>query len=155
MSPLKPSRNVAARMGRWSARHRKTAIFGWLAFVVAAVAIGGTLGTKRLDPDELGVGDSARAQEIIDAGAFADTTDESVLVSSPSRTADDPAFRPVLDQVARAVGRQEGVSNVTSPLDADGSTLVSRDGRAALVQFEISDVDELLDFVVEDYVEAC
>jgi len=129
-------------MGRWSARHRKTAIFGWLAFVVAAVAIGGTLGTKRLDPDELGVGDSARAQEIIDAGAFADTTDESVLVSSPSRTADDPAFRAVLDQVARAVGRQVGVSNVTSPLDADGSTLVSRDGRAALVQFEISDVDE-------------
>src|SRR5436853_81948 len=28
-------RNVAARMGNWSATHRKTAIFGWLAFVVA------------------------------------------------------------------------------------------------------------------------
>ena len=40
MSPLKHSKNVAARMGRWSARHRKTAIFGWLAFVVAAFAIG-------------------------------------------------------------------------------------------------------------------
>ena len=40
MSPLKHSTNVAARMGRWSARHRKTAIFGWLAFVVAAFAVG-------------------------------------------------------------------------------------------------------------------
>ena len=29
MSPLKQSTNIAARMGRWSARHRKTAIFGW------------------------------------------------------------------------------------------------------------------------------
>ena len=40
MSPLKHSTNIAARMGRWSAGHRKTAIFGWLAFVVAAFAVG-------------------------------------------------------------------------------------------------------------------
>ena len=26
------SRTLAAQMGRWSAQHRKTAIFGWLAF---------------------------------------------------------------------------------------------------------------------------
>ena len=41
MSPLKRSNNVAARMGRWSANHWKTAVFGWLAFVVASVVIGG------------------------------------------------------------------------------------------------------------------
>ena len=35
MSPFEKSNNLAARMGRWSAGHRKTAIFGWLAFVVA------------------------------------------------------------------------------------------------------------------------
>ena len=35
MSPLKRSTNIAARMARWSARHRKTAIFGWFAFVTA------------------------------------------------------------------------------------------------------------------------
>ena len=39
MSPLKYSNNLATRMGRWSARHRKTAIFGWLAFVIAAVVL--------------------------------------------------------------------------------------------------------------------
>ncbi len=33
MSPLKRSNNIAARMGRWSASHWKTAVFGWLAFV--------------------------------------------------------------------------------------------------------------------------
>ena len=36
MSPLKKSNNIAARMGRWSASHWKTAVFGWLAFVVVA-----------------------------------------------------------------------------------------------------------------------
>ena len=32
MSPHR-SGGIAARAGRWSAQHRKTAIFGWLAFV--------------------------------------------------------------------------------------------------------------------------
>ena len=41
MSPLKHSNNLAARMGRWSANHWKTAVFGWLAFVIASVFIGG------------------------------------------------------------------------------------------------------------------
>ena len=31
-------------MGRWSARHRKTAIFGWLAFVIVSFAIGIAVG---------------------------------------------------------------------------------------------------------------
>ena len=34
MSPSQPS-NLAARMGRWSAQHRKKAVLGWLAFVVS------------------------------------------------------------------------------------------------------------------------
>jgi uncharacterized membrane protein YdfJ with MMPL/SSD domain len=44
LSPLTSSRNLPARMGRWSASHRRIAIFGWLAFVIAAIAIG-TAGT--------------------------------------------------------------------------------------------------------------
>ena len=49
MSPAPPhskSRNLAARMGRWSAAHWKTATFGWLAIVVVAFGIGGMVGTK-------------------------------------------------------------------------------------------------------------
>ena len=43
------SRNLAARMGRWSAAHWKTATFGWLAFVVVAFALGGDH-HRRLNP---------------------------------------------------------------------------------------------------------
>lgn len=107
MSPLENSTNIAARMGRWSARRPKTAIFGWLAFVAAAIAVGATLGTKQLDPDTIGFSESKRAQEIIEAGAFADTASESVLVASKSHTAGDPAFRAVIADVVRALlGRQ-------------------------------------------------
>jgi len=35
-----PRRNLAARAARWSANHRKLAIWGWLGFVVLAVLIG-------------------------------------------------------------------------------------------------------------------
>ena len=107
MSPLENSTNLAARMGRWSARRRKTAIFGWLAFVAAAAVIGAMLGTKQLDPDDNAVGESKRAQEIIEAGGFVDSADESVLVASEAHTASELAFRAVLaDVVPRGLGQR-------------------------------------------------
>src|SRR4051812_46522394 len=42
-------KGIAARAGRWSAQHRKIAIFGWLAFVIAAFLIGNNLGTKKVE----------------------------------------------------------------------------------------------------------
>ena len=53
--------NLAGRMGRWSAQHRKTAIFGWFAFVIASFALGIVAGTTKIDPDTSGVGESGRA----------------------------------------------------------------------------------------------
>ena len=41
MSPLKHSNHLAARMGRWSASHWKTAVFGWLVLVAALFYLGG------------------------------------------------------------------------------------------------------------------
>ena len=40
MSRTTHSNNLAARTGRWSARHWKTATFGWLAFVLVAFGLG-------------------------------------------------------------------------------------------------------------------
>ena len=56
MSPLKRSNNIAARMGRWSASHWKTAVFGWLAFVIASLVVGMQVGTKQLSNDDANVG---------------------------------------------------------------------------------------------------
>ncbi len=40
--------NIAGRAGSWSAKHWKTATFGWLAFVAVALVIGQTVGTRQL-----------------------------------------------------------------------------------------------------------
>ena len=75
--PPKQHSNLAARMGRWSADHWKSAVFGWLALVVATFAVGGAVGTKYIDPNTAGPGESGRMDRILDAG-FKQPAGESV-----------------------------------------------------------------------------
>src|SRR5207248_11492109 len=105
MSPLKQSNNIAARMGRWSANHWKTAVFGWIAFVVAALFIGQLVGTKNIDENDANVGQSHRADHILkDAGFQSDPQTEIVLVQSTTLTAGSLAFRAVVNDVVK-IGR--------------------------------------------------
>jgi uncharacterized membrane protein YdfJ with MMPL/SSD domain len=105
MSPLKHSNNFAARMGRWSANHWKTAVFGWLAFVIASVFIGGQVGTKYLADNDLAVGEAATATKIIEAGfpQAADEQGEIVLIQSKTLKADDPAFEAAISDVTKTL----------------------------------------------------
>ena len=75
-----PKRNLAARAGYWSAKHRKIAIGGWLAFVVIAFVLGGAIGTNTLSDDDSGNGSSRVADKAITAADFPDKADEQVLV---------------------------------------------------------------------------
>src|SRR5919202_6539132 len=104
MSPLKRSNNIAARMGRWSASHWKTAVFGWLAFVVAALMLGGVIGTKQLDLQDSTVGESHTADKILQS-AFpqSDPGTEFVLIQNRSTTVGDAAFRATVSDVVDTV----------------------------------------------------
>src|SRR5262245_59345639 len=73
--------NLAARLGRWSANHWKTATFGWLTLVLVAFAVGGAVGTKNVDPNTAGPGESGRMDRILDAG-FKQPAGESVLADA-------------------------------------------------------------------------
>src|SRR3954462_15864760 len=74
------SRNVAARAGRWSAQHRKTAILGWILFVVFAAVVGGTIGQRELDDSALGYGKSKLGDMFVAAAGFPKQSGEQVLV---------------------------------------------------------------------------
>ena len=84
--------NLAARMGRWSAAHWKTATFGWLAFVLVAFGLGGAVGMKSIDDNAPGPGESGRMDRILDAG-FQQPAGENVLVQNEKLSTTDPAFR--------------------------------------------------------------
>ena len=66
MTPLAQSKNLAARMGRWSASHWKTAVFGWLAFVIAAFYIGNMVGTKNVSDSDSNVGESRPRKQFLE-----------------------------------------------------------------------------------------
>jgi uncharacterized membrane protein YdfJ with MMPL/SSD domain len=66
--------NLAARAGRWSASHRKLAILGWLAFVLAAAVIGGIAGMNYQRDEDLGTGESGRADTSSSSAASARAT---------------------------------------------------------------------------------
>ena len=130
---------LAARMGRWSAKHRKAAIFGWLAFVVAAVMLGGSMGTKTLNDGDDGAGSSGRADKVL-AQEFPQPATERVLIQArPPRghavsAQSSEAKRAVGQVVARASALRD-VKSVRSPYDHPGQ--ISKDGRSALVLIDI------------------
>jgi RND superfamily putative drug exporter len=137
---MKPTRSIAARAGRWSATHRKTAIWGWLGFVVIAFAIGGAVGTNILQADQLGVGESGRADQTIE-GAFPRSADELVLVQSDTATATDPSFRAAVADVERRLEQVPYTQDFESPYAPGNSGQISADGRSALLRFKIAGDD--------------
>src|SRR5207342_3691358 len=105
---LMPSRpNLAQRAGRWSAEHRRVAIFGWLALVVACVFIGGAVGTQHLADEDLGTGESRRADQILADAGFNQRASEEVLVQSSESglMVSDPEFRAAIRDVVARLGR--------------------------------------------------
>jgi uncharacterized membrane protein YdfJ with MMPL/SSD domain len=129
--------NLAARAGRWSAQHRKKAVFGWLAFVIAAVFIGGQIGTKTIPSDEEGlVGESARSAEIV-KDSFPQTAGEQVLIQSKTASPKDPAFKAAVADVEKGLAAQKDVTNLQSPYAKGNVGQISRDGHSVVVTFEI------------------
>jgi uncharacterized membrane protein YdfJ with MMPL/SSD domain len=129
--------NVAARMGRWSAQHRKTAIWGWLAFVVLAFMIGGSVGTKTLDNAHSDVGESGRAARTLDA-AFPKSAEELVLVQSATENVNSLRFRAAVGDAQFRLAQLPYVYAIESPYTPANRSQISRDGHSALTRFKIA-----------------
>jgi RND superfamily putative drug exporter len=136
-------KGIAERVGHWSATHRKSAIFGWIAFVAIALAGGSLLGTRQLTDAEATVGEAGVAARVLSDSGLA-PAEEMVLVQSESLTVRDAAFRQAVNDVSASLRTTDDVRAVQSPLGDGGA--VSSDGHAALVQFEIAgDPDTAVD----------
>jgi len=129
-----PPKSFAARAGRWSAQHRKAAVLGWIAFVLLAFVVGNMVVGANSSGDQNGPGESGHAERILDS-AFPDHAHESVLVSSRTVSASDPAFRAAVDDVVQRMRENRQVLEVDPPRMAP-------DRHAALVTMELRhDVD--------------
>jgi RND superfamily putative drug exporter len=133
---------VVERIAGWSARHRKTALLGWLLLVAGAVVIGSGLGTKNLNSYD--PGQAGRAERVLARPGVVQPATETVLVQA--RTAagaagtvtGDPEIRLAIRQVTGALaGLPKVATAIKSPLAPGGRTLISRDGRSALITFNV------------------
>ena len=135
--------NIAARAGRWSAAHWKTATFGWLVLVVAAIAIGSIAGTKQLTDAETGNGESTRAARILADAGWDNSAGEAVLIRSNGGARPDA----VAADVSRMLRARADVKDVKAPVR-------SKDGRSLLVAFELRGNGDTADTRVQPVLDA-
>src|SRR5439155_8917284 len=128
------------RMGRWSASHKKTAIFGWLAFIAVAFLVGHAVGTTQLDQTKTGSGESGRVDSVL-RDEFKQAQGDQVLIQSATKTVDDPAFRAAVADVVRTVGGMPQVKKIESPFDRGNLERISNDRHTALVALELRTTD--------------
>lgn len=127
--------NPAARMGRWSARHRRAAVLGWLAFVAAAFLVGQLVPQGELTAAERTLGAPAQAQRILDEHGWEEPASEMVLVQREDGVP-EAAVTAALTDLVDTLRQVPEATNVVSPLD--GAPLVSADGRSALVTLDVA-----------------
>ncbi|MGW0609276.1 MMPL family transporter [Streptomyces sp. NPDC002788] len=129
-------RGLAARAGGWSARHRWAAVGIWVLFVVLAMGLGSAAGRVDVkDSDQL-KGETHTAATIIEDAGIDEPAGETVLIQARDSglKATDAEFRDAVTDVVRAVEGTGRVTDVTSPYD---TKTISKDGRSALVQFDM------------------
>jgi uncharacterized membrane protein YdfJ with MMPL/SSD domain len=157
MMHVEKGNNLAARMGGWSATHRKTAIIGWLAFVAVVFLVGSAMGTKNLKPSDAGSGESGHVERVL-GHHFAQPKGDSILIQSKDTTVDDPVFQAAVLDVTTTLADLAQVRDVKSPYAAGNESQLSGDRHSALVSvlLRTSDLDEAkkLDVAVEKAVRA-
>jgi RND superfamily putative drug exporter len=127
---------VVERIATWSARHRKTAVFGWLIVVAVVFMAGHALGGKTVPAYD--AGQSGAAEQTMHRLGVNTPAVEDVLITGPGGAtfAHDPRMRQAAAQVAAALARlPHAATAIRSPLRAPGQ--VAPDGRSALVTFQV------------------
>ncbi|MFH8800525.1 MMPL family transporter [Streptomyces sp. NPDC017936] len=127
-------RNLAAALGRWSAEHRKTAVFGWLVLVVLVMTLGSAAGQVNLTEADYGTGDSGRAERILQDAGLTEPAAELIYVRSDELTADSPQFTKAVSDTVDAVEATGLATRVRTP---ETTNLVSADKHAVLITYDV------------------
>jgi RND superfamily putative drug exporter len=133
---------LPSRAARWSATHPWRAIGAWLLLVVVAVGLAMAVPTKEVSDADYRVGDSGRAEALLDGSGLDHPPTENVLITAASGSLDQAAARSAAADVTSRMAGLPGVADVGEPVP-------SEDGTALMVPVELTsdevDADPLLD----------
>jgi uncharacterized membrane protein YdfJ with MMPL/SSD domain len=130
--------NFTSRVAGWSATHRKGVTRGWLAFVLVAFMLGGVAGMVQLKAVQTENGQSRLADQTQAQQFPADRAAEEVLIQNPSGPLAGSGYRAAVADLVARLSRTPSVAAIRSPLAPGNAGQVSKDGRAALLFFQIS-----------------
>ncbi|MGR3933269.1 MMPL family transporter [Streptomyces sp. BRA346] len=119
-------RGLAVRLGGWSTRHRKSAIIGWLLFVVVVAVVGGMSGSRQMTNSENGAGDSARAQKVLEDAGLSTPAGEMVML----RSTDPDGWRAAARDLTARLEKTGETARIQPPVR-------SASGREGLVAFQL------------------
>ena len=126
-----PLSSLAHRIARWCALHPWRAILGWVAFVALAVGLAAMIPTQETTDADGRLGESGRADAMIDAADFDDADDEQVLITSRSGDLDQAEAQQAAAAVVAGMTALETVDEVAEPQ-------ASPDGSAYLVSVQLA-----------------
>src|SRR5579862_6909999 len=137
-SALAEKPNLAGRAGRWSAGRWKTAVFGWFAAAIVAMAVGNAVGHVQMKDSQAATGETARALGLLDRGGMTQPAVENVLIRSRRWTFESAPMIQAIGHVIVQLNTQPNVTNIQDPRTSPGGGgQISRDGHSVLIQFTI------------------
>ncbi len=144
-APSRARQPVVERVAAWSVKHRGVAIVGWLVMVAVVFAAGHVAGASTVpsnDPGQSGV-----AEATLQRLRVSPPPSEAVLIqgrTAGERFSTDPALRQATRQVVSALERlpRSTAAAISSPLSPGGRSLISANGSAVLVTFDVTGANE-------------
>ena len=134
------------RIAAWSIKHRKTAVLGWVLLVAVIFVLGQHIGTSNVNSYD--PGQSGQAERTLNRlNVNGPPPAESVLIQARNpavKFVTDPAMRRAATEVIAALHRlpRSTASHIASPLVPGNRSLISPDGRSAIVTFNVSGKNE-------------
>jgi len=144
-APGRPA--LVERIAGWSSRYRKTAVLGWLILVAMVFVAGQAISAKNVpsnDPGQSGAAERALQKLHVSGPPPA----ESVLIEARGSSAAsflvNPQMHQAVGQVVAALRKlpRSTASDIRSPLSAGNGSLISANGRAVLVTFNVTGSNE-------------
>ena len=112
MSP-NPLTTVSMRAARWSATHPWRAILGWLALVIVAVGLAGTVSTEEASDADYRLGESGVADRWVHEAGLASPDSEEILVTADGGALDQAQADEAAAELIRSVRPLTGITEVS------------------------------------------
>jgi len=143
------------RLARFSIRHRRIFVIGWLLIAVGITILAGSAGKQFADDLSLPGQDSQEATDLVDAHFPGQVNGTNpVLFKSTDGKITSQKNQQLIDETVKALKAQGGVTSVVGPFSPEGRAQISKGGQIAYASVALVDgPGELSDEEAESLVD--